>query len=123
MLKYIVREVCALSNAKGMLVVMDQSKICPKYEASVELLGKKWTGLIIHVLLEGPKRFKDIKIQIPEMSDRMLSERMKELEDSGIVERRVYSETPIRIEYHLTVKGKDLELVIDSIQKWGERWM
>ena len=59
---------------------MDYSKMCPKYESAAELLGKKWTGLIIRVLLGGPKRFKEIKEQIPEMSDKMLTDRMKELE-------------------------------------------
>ncbi|MCF6094255.1 helix-turn-helix transcriptional regulator [Microaerobacter geothermalis] len=102
---------------------MDYTRMCPKYEAAIDVLGKKWTGLIIRVLLGGPKRFKEIKEQIPEMSDRMLTERMKELEEVGVVERKVYPETPVRIEYHLTVKGQDLEEVIQSIQNWGEKWM
>lgn len=102
---------------------MDFSQMCPKYESAMELLGKKWTGLIIRVLLAGPKRFKDIKQQIPEMSDKMLTDRMKELETAGIVERRVYPETPVRIEYDLTGKGKSLEPVITSIQHWSEEWV
>ncbi|HJV45203.1 MAG TPA: helix-turn-helix domain-containing protein [Bacillota bacterium] len=102
---------------------MDYSSMCPRYEAAIELLGKKWTGLIIRVLLGGPRRFKDIKEQIPEMSDRVLSERMKELEDAQVLTRRVYPETPVRIEYELTSKGKSLEPVIQAIQHWGESWM
>jgi DNA-binding HxlR family transcriptional regulator len=102
---------------------MDYSKMCPKYESAIETLGKKWTGLIIRVLLGGPKRFKDIKEQIPVMSDRMLTERIKELEEVGILERKVYPEIPVRIEYELTSMGKDLETVIESIQNWGEKWM
>ncbi|WP_239618214.1 winged helix-turn-helix transcriptional regulator [Cohnella mopanensis] len=102
---------------------MDYSKMCPKYESAAELLGKKWTGLIIRVLLGGPKRFKDIKEQIPEMSDKMLTDRMKELESSGILTRTVYPEMPVRIEYELTEKGRNLEEVIHSIQNWGENWM
>ncbi|MCD9023996.1 winged helix-turn-helix transcriptional regulator [Cohnella silvisoli] len=102
---------------------MDYSKMCPKYESAAELLGKKWTGLIIRVLLGGPKRFKDIKEQIPEMSDKMLTDRMKELESSGILTRTVYPEMPVRIEYELTEKGRNLEEVILSIQNWGENWM
>jgi DNA-binding HxlR family transcriptional regulator len=102
---------------------MDYSSMCPRYEAAIELLGKKWTGLIIRVLLGGPRRFKDIKEQIPDMSDRVLSERMKELEDAGILTRKVYPETPVRIEYELTHKGKSMESVIISIQQWGEAWM
>lgn len=102
---------------------MDYSKMCPKYESAAELLGKKWTGLIIRVLLGGPKRFKEIKEQIPEMSDKMLTDRMKELESLGILTRTVYPEMPVRIEYELTDKGRNLEDVIQSIQSWGENWM
>lgn len=102
---------------------MDYSTMCPKYESAIELLGKKWTGLIIRVLLGGPKRFKELKEQIPEMSDKMLTDRMKELESLGILKRTVYPEMPVRIEYELTDRGADLEQVILSIQDWGERWM
>lgn len=101
---------------------MDYSKMCPKYETSIDIIGKKWTGLIIRVLLDGPKRFKDIKLQIPSMSDKMLTDRIRELEAIEILKRNVYPETPVRIEYELTEKGKDLEPVILSIQQWGERW-
>ncbi|MDG0814643.1 winged helix-turn-helix transcriptional regulator [Cohnella rhizosphaerae] len=102
---------------------MDYSRMCPKYEHAAELLGKKWTGLIVRVLMGGPKRFKDMKEQIPDMSDKMLTDRMKELESSGLVKRTVYPEMPVRIEYELTDKGRDLEDVIESIQSWGEKWM
>lgn len=102
---------------------MDYQSMCPKYEAAMELIGKKWTGLIIRVLMGGPKRFKEIKQQIPGMSDRMLTERMKELGESGVLIRRVYPDIPVRIEYELSTKGKKLEPVIESIQAWGEQWM
>ncbi len=97
--------------------------MCPRYEAAVDVLGKKWTGLIIRVLLGGPKRFKDIKGQIADMSDKMLTDRMKELESQGIVKRTVFPEMPVRIEYELTEKGLKLQPVIESIQAWGEEWM
>ncbi|NIK70152.1 MULTISPECIES: winged helix-turn-helix transcriptional regulator [unclassified Paenibacillus] len=102
---------------------MDYSTMCPKYEAAADILGKKWTGLIIRVMLGGPKRFKEIKEQIPEMSDKMLTDRMKELESQSIVKRTVYPEMPVRIEYELTPKGRELQPVIESIQSWGEQWM
>ncbi|ARK28597.1 winged helix-turn-helix transcriptional regulator [Halalkalibacter krulwichiae] len=102
---------------------MDYSQMCPKYEVAIDLLGKKWTGLIIRVLLDGPKRFKEIKAQIPEMSDRILTERMKELELQKIIVRNVYPEKPVRIEYELTEKGLALKPVIESIQSWGENWV
>ena len=102
---------------------MDFSRMCPRYEIAIDLLGKRWTGLIIRVLLDGPKRFKDIKEQIPDMSDKMLTDRMKELECAGVIVRHVYPETPVRIEYDLTDKGKSLEDVIVSIQQWSEQWL
>ncbi|OUM96271.1 MAG: HxlR family transcriptional regulator [Thermobacillus sp. ZCTH02-B1] len=102
---------------------MDYSRMCPKYESAAEILGKKWTGLIIYVLLGGPKRFKEIKELIPDMSDKMLTDRMKELEALNIVKRSVYPEMPVRIEYELTPKGKALEPVIQSIQRWSHEWM
>ncbi|KKX53598.1 MULTISPECIES: helix-turn-helix domain-containing protein [Brevibacillus] len=96
---------------------------CPKYEGAINILGKRWTGLIINVLLRGAVRFKDIREMVPHMSDKMLSERLKELEEQGILERKVYPEIPVRIEYELTDKGKDLRPVIDSIHEWGQKWM
>ncbi len=102
---------------------MDQpNPLCPRFEAAFELLGKRWTGLIIHGLLQGPGRFKDLSESIPNMSDRMLAERLKELESAGIIERNVYPETPVRIEYKLTDKGKELEQVMESVQKWADKW-
>lgn len=97
--------------------------ICPKFESAIEILTKKWTGLIIRVLMEKTRRFRDIREQIPQMSERMLAERLKELEAHKIIERRVYPETPVRIEYKLTEKGKAMAPVFDSIQAWAEEWM
>ncbi len=102
---------------------MTDHQLCPKFESAFQLLGKRWTGLIIQVLLTGPKRFKDIAEIIPNMSDRMLTERFKELEAAGILVRHVYPETPVRIEYELTEKGKALKPVMDEVQKWGEEWV
>lgn len=101
---------------------MDKFHLCPRFEAAFELLGKRWTGLIIRSLLNGPKRFSDIQAIIPNLSARMLTERFKELEDQGIVTRTVYPEMPVRIEYELTEKGRDLEKAMDEIQKWAEKW-
>ena len=98
-------------------------QICPKYEGAIQILGKRWTGLIIDVLLRGASRFKEIRESVPHMSDKILSERLKELEEQEILVRRVYSETPVRIEYELTEKGKELRPVIESIHEWGQKWM
>lgn len=101
---------------------MNDFHLCPKFENAFELLGKRWTGLIIRVLMNGPKRFKDISDLIPSMSDRMLSERFKELEAAGVIIRHVYPETPVRIEYELSDKGKGLEAVMDEVQLWADKW-
>lgn len=96
--------------------------LCPKFEAAFSLLGKRWSGLIIRVLMTGPRRFKDITDTLPNISDRILSERMKELEAAGILTRNVYPETPVRIEYTLTGKGMELGEAMDGVQKWAEKW-
>jgi DNA-binding HxlR family transcriptional regulator len=101
---------------------MEKYNMCPKFEYAFELLGKRWTGLIIRTLLSGRKRFSDISEAIPNMSARMLTERFKELEREGIIIRTVYPETPVRIEYELTKKGLQLEVVMDEIQQWAEKW-
>jgi len=100
----------------------ENERLCPRFENAFELLGKRWTGLIIKVLMSGPKRFKDISDVIPNMSDRMLSERFKELETAGIVIRHVFPETPVRIEYELTDKGRDLAPVMMELGRWAEKW-
>ncbi|MDG5787742.1 helix-turn-helix domain-containing protein [Evansella sp. AB-P1] len=102
---------------------MVQVNLCPKFESAFQLLGKRWNGLILNVLLQGPQRFKDISTVIPSMSDKMLVDRLKELEEAGLVERSVYPETPVRIEYGLTEKGKDLQSAMEELQEWAEKWI
>ena len=96
--------------------------ICPKFERAINLLSQRWTGLIIYALLEGPKRFCQIETSIG-ISRRVLSQRLKELEKEGIIKREVYPETPVRIEYSLTDKGKALEPLIREIEKWSQQWL
>lgn len=95
---------------------------CPVFHKSVELIGRRWTGAILRALLSGETRFSDIAHAIPGLSDRLLSERLKELENEGVVTRVVYPETPVRIEYHLTEKGQDLSLVVKAISDWSTKW-
>lgn len=102
---------------------MTDFHLCPKFECAFALLGKRWNGLIIRVLLDGPKRFSDISNMIPQLSDRILVERFKELEAEGIIKRNVYPETPVRIEYQLTEKGIALKGVMDEVQKWASTWI
>jgi DNA-binding HxlR family transcriptional regulator len=102
---------------------MSNYKLCPKYEKAFEMLGKRWNGLIIRVLMDGPKRFSDISSVIPQLSDRVLAERFKELESEGVIQRKVYPETPVRIEYQLSEKGAALKSILDEVQKWAESWI
>ncbi|TCT12886.1 HxlR family transcriptional regulator [Natranaerovirga pectinivora] len=97
-------------------------ELCPKFERAFQLLGKRWSGLIIRTLLDGKKRFSDILQAIPNMSPRMLTERLKELENEELIIRTVYPEVPIRVEYELTEKGKNLKASMDAIQEWAEKW-
>lgn len=100
----------------------DESAFCPNFHHAVELIGRRWTGAILRAMLTGRIRFSDIAVVIPGLSDRLLSERLKELEGEGIVERRVFPETPVRIEYVLTEKGRSLETAIRAVSEWAETW-
>ncbi len=99
---------------------MDTS-ICPKFENAMGVIGQRWTGLIIFQLIDGPKRFCNLESSMG-VSGRVLSERLKSLEAEGIVEREVYPETPVRIEYKLTEKGRAIEPFMKELQKWAEEW-
>ena len=96
---------------------------CPFYHEAVELIGRRWTGAILRVLMGGPLRFSEIAQAVPELSDRLLSERMKELEARGIVERRVFSGPPLRVEYQLSRMGQELEPALSELQDWANRWL
>jgi DNA-binding HxlR family transcriptional regulator len=96
---------------------------CSAYHQAVELIGKRWTGAILFVLMDGPLRFSEVKVLVPDLSDRLLSERMKELEAEGIVERRVIDDMPVRVEYTLTSKGKALEPAVRSLKVWARSWL
>src|ERR671939_985024 len=97
---------------------------CPRLHETVELVGKRWSGAIIYVLMQGGRmRFSEIAHAVPELSDRLLSERLKELEARGIVERRVQDGTPVRVEYELTERGRDLHDALLRLKAWGDRWL
>src|SRR5205807_2737428 len=100
-----------------------RSSCWPLYHAAVELVGKRWTGAILRVLMDGPLRFSEIGQAVPELSDRLLSERMKELEARNIVERRVIPGPPLRVEYSLSRMGRELEPALSELQRWAKRWL
>lgn len=96
--------------------------ICHKFEEASNILSKRWVGLIVHQLLLGPKRFNTLQQEVA-LSGKVLSQRLKELESLNIVSRTIYDETPVRIEYALTHKGKALEPVLNEIEKWSQSWI
>ena len=97
-------------------------QLCPRFEKAFVIIGKRWTGLIIRTLMHSRMRFSDMEQAIPHLSARMLSARIRELEQEGLVRRLVRPESPIRIEYELTEKGRDLSKALTEIQAWAERW-
>ena len=95
---------------------------CPYFHHAVELIGRRWTGAILRAMLVGVSRFSELAQTIPGLSQRMLSERLKELEAEGVVVRSVIPTVPVRVEYHLTEKGQSLGSVIQGVAKWAEQW-
>jgi DNA-binding HxlR family transcriptional regulator len=97
--------------------------LCSRFHRASELIGRRWTGAIIFILLRDRCRFAFLRAAIPQITDRMLSERLQELEQEGVVERTVVPETPVRVEYSLTLKGRALAKAIDAIGAWANEWM
>jgi DNA-binding HxlR family transcriptional regulator len=97
--------------------------LCARFHKAVELIGRRWSGAIIQMLLRGPSRYAELRAAIPDITDRMLSERLRELEDEKIVARTVIPETPVRVEYALTAKGRALAPALDAIGHWAEKWV
>lgn len=95
---------------------------CPAYTRAIEIIGRRWTGAIIRALLTGATRFSEILGEVPGLSDRLLSERLKELEQEGIVKRTVTPSTPVRVEYSLTEKGQALGDVVRAVAGWAEAY-
>ena len=98
-------------------------QICERYQTAVDLIAKRWTTLIIKQLIAGPQRFSELAAQLEVVSDRVLSERLKELEQAEIISRHVITKPPIRVEYALTDKGHALEPIIGEIEAWSQTWI
>ncbi len=99
---------------------LNPQQICPLFERAVRILGKPWTGLILYSLLAGSRRFSEITAHIGPVSASLVSTRLKELEREGIVERRVFPETPVRIEYVPTAKAAGLKDIVLAIHRWAD---
>jgi DNA-binding HxlR family transcriptional regulator len=97
-------------------------ELCTSFHSAIELIGRRWTGAIIFLLLKSRCRFATLRDAIPDITDRMLTERLQELEQEGIVERKVIPESPIRVEYSLTPKGRALATAIDAVGDWAHKW-
>jgi DNA-binding HxlR family transcriptional regulator len=116
-------EMATRSDTAAAPEAVQREECCQAYHRAVELIGKRWTGAILFVLMDGPARFSEVKQLVPDLSDRLLSERMKELESEGIVRRRVVDEMPVRVEYALTVKGEALEPAVRALKVWARSWL
>src|SRR5215207_8383265 len=113
----------AMDNRERDECTIHLSAFCPTYHHAIELIGRRWTGAILRAMLSGEARFNDIASVVPGLSDRLLSERLKELEAEGIVRRTVVASTPVRVDYSLTEKGQALNEVIMSVSNWAEQWL
>lgn len=96
--------------------------VCPDFHAAIELIGKRWTGAIVSALTERPMRFGELRKAIPGLSDRLLSQRLRELEEEGLVEREVEAGTPVRVTYSLTEMGIGLGPALAELKSWAKQW-
>lgn len=97
--------------------------ICVRYQQALNLLSRRWVGLIVRVLLDGPKRFNELAGALQIVADRVLAERLRDLEAEGVVSREVFVGSPVRVEYALTEKGRALLPIIDDMRSYGEDWL
>src|SRR5689334_9660090 len=97
--------------------------LCPRFHKAIELIGSRWTGAVLRLLMNGRARFAELRDAIPDISDRMLSERLRILEEEGLIERHVLPDPPIKVEYELTQKGRELNASLAAIGNWAEKWL
>jgi DNA-binding HxlR family transcriptional regulator len=96
--------------------------VCDRFHRAVELVGRRWTGAVLSALSQGASRFCEVRGAVPGISDRLLTERLRELEDEGVVERRVTRSRPPQVDYVLTDKGRALRPVLDAVAAWAATW-
>lgn len=98
-------------------------EFCPHFQRAIELIGARWSGTILRALLDGPMRFSELAAGIPEISDRSLSRRLKELEAEGVLVRHVEATQPVSVTYELAPKGRDLEAAVAAVERWAHDWV
>jgi DNA-binding HxlR family transcriptional regulator len=98
------------------------SEFCPRYASIMDLLSRRWMGIVLRVLMSGTHRFSEILAAVPGLSDPLLTQRLRELEAKKLVERRVFPTSPVRVEYELTEAGRDLEQAVRVLSQWAEKW-
>lgn len=93
---------------------------CPVAK-TLKIIGGKWTMLLLHNIFEGNKRFGELQRALQGISSKTLSIRLQELEEAGIISKKIFAEVPLHVEYSMTEKGKSLGLIFDQMAKWGEK--
>lgn len=101
----------------------DIHPVCVRFHAAIELIGTRWSGAVLRALFTGQHRYAQIKAAIPGLSDTMLAQRLRTLQEEGLIERRVLPTTPVQVEYHLTEKGQALEPVLEAVISWSHTWI
>ena len=101
----------------------DVHPVCVRFHTAIELIGARWSGAILRVMFTGSHRYADIRAAIPGISDVMLTRRLRDLEDAGLLTREVLPTSPVQVEYHLTQMGKETRPVLDSVIAWSHRWI
>lgn len=100
-----------------------RSDFCPYFQEAAELVGRRWCGAIVRGLLDGPLRFSELERSVESVSARALAQRLRELEQAGVVARRVDPGPPVRVSYELTEKGRGLEPVVARLEEWAHAWL
>lgn len=111
------------ATADPPIVVHEAGVVCALYHQAIELIGKRWTGAILSILMRGPARFHGLVSAVPGMSERLCADRLRELEAAGLVLRRVLPGPPVGVEYTLTEAGRDLNEAMEALGKWAHRWL
>ena len=101
----------------------DVHPVCVRFHKAIELLGARWSGAVLRAMFTGSRRFADIKAAIPGISDVMLTRRLRELEEAGLVRRHVIPASPVHVEYDLTEMGRDAGPALDAVIAWSHKWI